>query len=209
MRLLARLVDVSKYYPDIMKEVREFKWLATVENPELVLLWEKLGEVRSNQFIADLLVNGAARWEKMLKLRPKSSDGIEVRRERILAKINAQIPFTHRQLENMLNATYGTKRTKVAIDYNHYSLWVDVLASVLTRTLEMRKFLRPIVPANMTIGISNTQTLSHRLLVGGVIRVVNKRIEIRPVVSFGTAEFNNTLWAAGAIRKVAHTVIRS
>jgi len=192
-----------------MKEVREFKWLATVENPELVLLWEKLGEVRSNQFIADLLINGAARWEKMLKLRPKSSDSIEVRRERILAKINAQIPFTHRQLENMLNATYGTKRTKVAIDYNHYSLWVDVLASVLTRTLEMRKFLRPIVPANMTIGISNTQTLSHRLLVGGVIRVVNKRVEIRPVVSFGAAEFSNTLWATGAIRKVAHTVIRS
>lgn len=192
-----------------MKEVREFKWLATVENPELILLWEKLGEVRSNQFIADLLINGAARWEKMLKLRPKNTDGIEARRERILAKINAQIPFTHRQLENMLNATYGTKRTKVAIDYNHYSLWVDVLAGVLTRTLEMRKFLRPIVPANMTIGISTTQTLSHRLLVGGVIRVVNKRVEIRPVVSFGAAEFNNTLWAAGAIRKVAHTVIRS
>lgn len=209
MRLLARQVDVSRYYPDIMKEVREFKWLATVENPELILLWEKLGEVRSNQFIADLLINGAARWEKMLKLRPKNTDGIEARRERILAKINAQIPFTHRQLENMLNATYGTKRTKVAIDYNHYSLWVDVLAGVLTRTLEMRKFLRLIVPANMTIGISNTQTLSHRLLVGGVIRVVNKRVEIRPVVSFGAAEFNNTLWAAGAICKVAHTVIRS
>ena len=192
-----------------MKEVREFKWLATVENPELVLLWEKLGEVRSNQFIADLLVNGATRWEKMLKLRPKSSDGIEARRERILAKINAQIPFTHRQLENMLNATYGTNRTKVAINYERYSLWVDVLASVLTRTLEMRKFLRPIVPANMTIGISNTQTLSHRLLVGGVIRVVNKRVEIHPVVSFGAAQFSNALWVTGAIRKVAHTVIRS
>lgn len=200
---------MSRYYPNIMKEVREFKWLATVENPELVLLWEKLGEVRSNQFIADLLINGAARWEKMLKLRPKNTDGIEVRRERILAKINAQIPFTHRQLENMLNATYGTNRTKVAIDYNHYSLWVDVLASVLTRTLEMRKFLRPIVPANMTISISNTQTLSHRLLVGGVIRVVNKRVEIRPVVAFGAAEFNNSLWVTGAIRRVAHTVIRS
>jgi hypothetical protein len=191
-----------------MKEVREFKWLATVENPELVLLWEKLGEVRSNQFIADLLVNGAERWEKMLKLRPKSTDSIEVRRVRILAKSNAQIPFTHRQLENMLNATYGTKRTKVTIGYNQYALWVDVLAGVLTRTLEMRTFLRPIVPANMTIGISNTQVLNQRLSIGGVVRI-NKRVEIRPVVSFGAAEFNSNVWAAGAIRRVGHTVIRS
>lgn len=205
---MGRQVDVSKYYPNIMKEVREFKWLATVENPELLLLWDTLGEVMSNQFIADLLISGAKRWETMLKIRARDSDSIEIRRERILSKINSQIPFTHRQLENMLNATYGINRTKITIDYSNYVLWVDVLASILTRTQEMRTFLRPIVPANMTIGISNTQVLKQKLSVGGVVRV-NKRVEIRPVVAFGTTQFNNNLLATGTIRKVTHTVIRS
>lgn len=190
-----------------MKEVREFKLLAEVENPELILLWDALDEVWGNQFIVDLLINGAERWEKMLKLHPKDTDTIQTRRERILVKINAQIPYTHRQLESMLSATYGSGETRVTINYNVYELWVDVLASVLTRTGELRAFLRPIVPANLTIGISNTQMLNQRLKIGGIVRV-NKRVEIRPVVVFGAAEFNSNVWLSGAIRKVAHTVIR-
>ena len=206
---LMRDVHIERYYPSVLAPAKEFKAVAEVVNPELNLLWRRTWQMFCNTFVYGIDEVGASRWESMLKLRPKVCDDLSTRKRRILTKINTQLPYTQRQLENMLTATYGLGKAKVSFNYNDYALWVDTLASILTRTPEMRRFLRVIIPANMTIGISNTQALSHRLLIGGVIRVVNKRVEIRPVVSFGAAEFNNTLWAAGAIRKIAHTVIRS
>lgn len=204
----AREVYVERYYPDVVAPAQEFKAIAATENPELNLLWQRMRRLFLNTFVYDIDETGAVRWESMLKLRPKTSDDLATRRRRILAKINAQLPYTHRQLQNMLDATYGTGKSRVFINYNDYALWVDVVASILTLITEMRTFLRTIVPANMSIGISNTQTLSQGIYVGGHIRI-NKRVEIHPVVAFGAAEFNNALCATGAIRKVTHTVIRS
>ncbi|WP_373325614.1 putative phage tail protein [Sporomusa paucivorans] len=203
-----REVYVERYYPDVVAPAQEFKAIAATENPEMNLLWQRMRRLFLNTFVYDIDEAGAVRWEGMLKLRPKVSDDLAARRRRILAKINAQIPYTHRQLQYMLDATYGAGKTKVFIDYGAYALWVDVLASVLNRTGDMRTFCRAIVPANMTIGVSSTQTLSQKLFAGGCIRV-NKRVVIHPIVTFGAVEFNNTLWATGCIRKVTHTVIRS
>lgn len=208
MNELVRDVHVERYYPPVVAPAKEFKAIAEVVNPEFNLVWKRLWQLFCNTFVYDIDETGAARWESMLKLRPKATDDLVTRRRRILTKINTQLPYTHRQLENMLAATYGVGKTKLSLNYNRYALWIDILASILTRTPEMRTFLRVIIPANMTIGISNTQTISHKLSIGGVLQVI-KRVEIRPVVSFGPAEFNSNMWAAGAIRRVGHTVIRS
>ena len=205
---LTRDVHIERYYPSVLAPAKEFKALAGAVNPELNLVWQRVWQLFCNTFVYYIDEAGAARWESMLKLRPKSTDDLEARRRRILAKINSQLPYTHRQLENMLAATYGAGKTKVSINYNNRALWVDILASILTRTPEMRTFLRVIIPANLTIGISNTQTLQQSLFAGGAIRV-NKRIQIYPTVTFGPAEVENDLWGTGTIRKVSHIIIRS
>lgn len=205
---LTRDIHVERYYPAVLAPAKEFKAIAEVVNPELNLVWQWVWQLFCNTFVYYIDEAGAARWESMLKLRPKATDDLAARRRRILAKINSQLPYTHRQLQNMLDATYGAGKSRVLINYNDYALWVDILASILTRTKEMRTFLRVIVPANMTIGISNTQTLQQSLFVGGSIRI-NKRIQIYPTVTFGPAEIKNSLWGTGTIRKVSHTIIRS
>ena len=204
-----RNVQVEQHYPDVVAPAKEFIALADTENPELNLIWQRMRRLFLNTFVEDIDETGAKRWEGMLKLRPRASDDLAARRRRILAKINAQIPYTHRQLQAMLDATYGIGRTRITIDYGAYTLWLDVLASVLTRTGDMRTFCRAIVPANMVIGISNTQSLSQGLYAGGHIRCTNKRVELRPGLSFGSAAIPLELAAAGVVRKVAHTVIRS
>ncbi len=204
-----RNVQVEQHYPDVVAPAKEFTALADTENPELNLLWQRMRRFFLNTFVEDIDETGARRWESMLKLRPKASDDLAARRRRILAKINAQIPYTHRQLQAMLDATYGAGRTRVTIDYGGYALWLDVLASVLTRTADMRTFCRAIVPANMDIGVSNTQTLSQGLNAGGQIRYINRRVELRPGITFGPAEIPLELAAAGAVQKVSHTIIRS
>ena len=208
MNEIVRDVHVERYYPQVVAPAKEFKAIAEVVNPELSFVWKRLWQLFCNTFVYSIDEVGATRWENMLKLRPKLTDDLATRRRRILTKINSQLPYTHRQLENMLAATYGAGKTKVSFNYGHYALWVDILASIITRTPEMRNFLRVIIPANMVIGISNTQTLNQKIYTGGYLRV-NKRVEIHPVVTFGAAQFNNILWATGAIRKVTHTIIRS
>lgn len=205
---IVRDVHIERYYPSVLAPAKEFKAIANAVNPELNLVWRRLWQLFCNTFVYDIDEIGAARWESMLKLRPKTSDDLATRRRRILAKINAQLPYTHRQLENMLDATYGAGTTKLTIDYNAYYLWVDVVSGILSRTGDMRTFCRAIVPANLCIGISNTQTLNQKLFSGGYIRV-NTRVKIHPVITFGAEEFNSNLLVTGAIRQVTHTVIRS
>ncbi|HMM20642.1 MAG TPA: DUF2313 domain-containing protein [Selenomonadales bacterium] len=208
MDKLVRDVHVERYYPAVLAPAKEFKAIANAVNPELNVLWQRAWQLFCNTFVYYLDETGAARWESMLKLKPKVSDDLAARQRRILAKINAQLPYTHRQLQAMLDATYGAGKTKVSIDYGDYALWLDALGSVLTRTPEMRTFCRAIVPANMSIGISNTQTLRLTLRGGGYIRV-GKRVELRPSITFGPAEIPLNMASTGAIRKVAHIVIRS
>jgi hypothetical protein len=134
-----------------MKEVREFKLLATVENPELNLLWSTLGEVWSNQFIAELLISGVLRWENMLKLRPLSTDTIEDRRIRILAKINEQIPYTYRRMIQILNALCGEGLYDVDLDHNTYQLSILINPDITGNIDRISKTLYPIIPANLSL----------------------------------------------------------
>ena len=94
---MARLVNLEKYYPNIMKDIREFQKISEVENAELNELWSSIDAVFKDEFISDITENGATRWEKMLKLYPKVTDTLEIRRSRILFKINSILPYTHKK----------------------------------------------------------------------------------------------------------------
>lgn len=191
-----------------MKEVREFKWLATVENPELLSLWSALGEVMSNQFIYDLLAGSAKRWEDMLGIRAKDTDSIEVRRKKILAKINEQIPYTHRTLEQKLATICGPDMAQVEIDYNRYMLSVNLDLSVMENTTEVDKLLQAIVPANLTKKMQFKRPVSSNLYIGQAMRF-SKKITIYPVSQFNLNEVAGSSGYGFTTRKGKHTIIKA
>lgn len=191
-----------------MSEVREFKWLATVENPELILLWDTLGEVMSNQFIADLLISGAKRWETMLKIRAKDTDTIEVRRSRILAKINEDIPYTHRSLEQKLTAICGQDMSTVDIDHDKYALSVKLDLSVMQNITTVDKLLQVIVPANMTKKMQFERPVTTDLFIGQAIRT-GRKITIHAVNQFSLNRVDGTSTYGFAIRTAKQTIIKA
>ena len=124
---MARLVNLEKYYPNIMKDIREFQKISEVENAELNELWSSIDAVFKDEFISDITENGATRWEKMLKLYPKVTDTLEIRRSRILFKINSILPYTHKKLQQMFDGMYGVEKIKVVSDkYNNYEIWLNL-----------------------------------------------------------------------------------
>lgn len=148
-----REVHVERYYPSVLANAREFAAIAEAENPELRALWQVAWKWYLNTFVYDFDIAGAARWEQMLSLRPKSGESLDTRRRRILAKINAVLPYTFRRLEEMLDALCGVGSYDLAVDYVKRELYFNTDPDVAGGLNQVSKLLRAVVPANLALYI--------------------------------------------------------
>lgn len=148
-----REVHVERYYPSVLANAREFAAIAEAENPELRALWQVAWKWYLNTFVYDFDIAGAARWEQMLSLRPKSDESLDARRRRILAKINAVLPYTFRRLEEMLDAMCGAESYSLAVDYGKRELYFNADPDVAGGLNQVSKLLRAVVPANLALYI--------------------------------------------------------
>ena len=131
-------IDILDYLPDIIKDVTEYQEIANAENPSINSLWGNHRKAFNNQFINTLDEQGCARWEKMLDITPKGTATIEDRRLAILARINASLPYTYRQLENFLRNICDDDYT-MTLDNENYTLTV---------------LLTKVIPANLICNVS-------------------------------------------------------
>ncbi len=149
-----REINVLNYLPEFLTEFREFRELAAAENPELLSLWNTLEAVLNDQFIAASTENGIKRWETILEIFPKGSDTLDVRRFRILARLNAKLPYTKRTLEQQLAVLCGEAGYSVEVRNDEYTLKVRVELTAKGKLDEVNSLLGSIVPANMIIDLS-------------------------------------------------------
>lgn len=166
---MVRKVQVEKYYPDVIAPSKEFRLIGESENPELEQLYQKFYQWFLNGFVMDIDEEGAKRWESMLNLIPKSGDSLEERRKRILGKINAMTPYTHRRLMEMLAARYGEGVVSFELLYHDYKMIVDIPRNLMAKAMQLWVYLRAIVPANLDIRIHNTRTIPNRCYAGAVV----------------------------------------
>ena len=145
-------IDIKDYWPLVIKRILEFEKIADAENPEINNLWAAHKDVLDNQFIKTLTEEGCKRWENILNIVPMGTDTLDDRRFRILARINADLPFTFRQLENMLYALCGDDYTCELIN-NDYKLVVRLALGVRRQYDEVSSLLKKVVPANLLIDL--------------------------------------------------------
>lgn len=145
-------IDLKDYWPLVIKRILEFEKIADAENLEINNLWAAHKGVLDNQFIKTLTEEGCERWENILNIVPMGTDTLEDRRFRILARINADLPFTFRQLENMLYALCGDDYTCELVN-NEYKLVVRLALGVRRQYDEVSSLLKKVVPANLLIDL--------------------------------------------------------
>lgn len=145
-------IDILDYLPDIIKDVTEYKEIANAENPTINTLWENHRKTFNNQFINTLDEQGCARWEKMLDITPKGTATVEDRRLAILARINASLPYTYRQLENFLRNICNNDYT-LALDNANYKLTVLLNLSRRNQFDEVSNLLARVIPANIVFEV--------------------------------------------------------
>ena len=137
----------------MVREMREFQALAVLEDTELLQVWQSTQEVWANQFLDSLMETGCARWEKILVIQPKLSDTLEVRRFRIKTRLNEDLPYTYRVLEQALEALCGSGNYALVLKPQTYSLKILLELTIKKLVDEVEAMARRMVPANMVLEV--------------------------------------------------------
>lgn len=174
----SREVDVAHYYPNTVAPSKEFKTLAEIENTEFNTFWARLWRLMANTFVYDIDTLGASRWEEMLNIKPAKNATLYARRQTILAKINATLPYTERKFQQMLNAQYGTNNVVASLDLGKYEIWLDLNPNFIFRNAEIRQYTHAVIPANLVTMISMTESVIGDGLKYGAIFRTATRLEI-------------------------------
>ena len=142
-----------EYLPPYLQEYRELLKITSTEAVEVEAVVKAIRRVLENEFINTLDEYGCSRWEKMLKIVIKDTDTLELRRFNILAKVMSDLPYTMRQLLNVLTRLCGANCFNVILKHNEYFLqiWVEV------ESREKREIViqtvKNMIPANLVLDV--------------------------------------------------------
>lgn len=151
MFLDRNLID---YIPQFLKEFRELKLIFETEQIEFVDLWNSVNDVFNDQFVMDSTEIGVERWEKILNIFPKSTDSLSDRKFRVLTRLNEQLPYTMRTLNQQLESLCGKDGYSIELNNNEYTLEVKVNLIAKNNFDDVEALLHRIVPANMIINLT-------------------------------------------------------
>lgn len=148
------MAELISYLPDILRDIREFRLICAAGDREISELRGELSDLIADNFIQTLTERGCARWERMMGISPKATDDLAVRRFRILAKLNEELPFTFRGLKQQLTALCGEDGFSAEVDYGSYALKVLVALTAKGQLDEVSALLGRVVPANIAVTVS-------------------------------------------------------
>lgn len=146
-----KLID---YIPPEFQKYEELKAIFNTEQFDFVTFWDHgVQTVMNEQFITSLDEWGCEKWEKMIGISYLSDDTLDQRRFRILSYLSVRLPYTYRQLQNILESLYGKNGFLTYLFSNEYNLVVRLSLSNERNYNTACSMLRPIVPANLTINV--------------------------------------------------------
>lgn len=140
---------LQDYLPPILLKTYEFPLLCDTEQPEIDRLHDAADAVLDAQFISTAGDSAIARYEKIFGITPMDTDTLAERRFKVLAKINAQLPFSVRRLRQQLETLCGADGYKLELDGGKYTLTVKVALTAKRNQQAVEELLADIVPANM------------------------------------------------------------
>lgn len=142
--------DLISYYPEFLQENLEFNAICDASNPEFDLIWKKLRQIELNILPQTADKDGIAQYEQWLGLRTNPYEDLEIRRAKVIAKLNETLPYTEIRLQRMLAAIVGWGHYEyerhgafvhIIIDETCYNL-VFAIMDMLERVLPMNLHYR-------------------------------------------------------------------
>lgn len=144
------------YLPQVLREVPELKALMAAEQPEIELLWSTQDDILENQFLVSATEYGVKRWERILKIYPKDTDGLEMRRARVLAILRLKLPYTIRWLRGWLDDLCGISNYGLEIEAYTIALTLgyDNIPEAEKLVQDIMTMLQAAKPSNMVLNLN-------------------------------------------------------
>lgn len=142
-----KLID---YLPPFMQSYIEMQHIMSAEQPEIDDLWNASESILEEQFIMTATEHGVARWEKMIGVTPKDTDTLDERKFKILLKLNQELPYTMKKLEESLTTMCGAGNFSVDLQADKYHIEIKLALSNKNDYQEAVDLLTKMIPANLT-----------------------------------------------------------
>lgn len=163
------------YLPPVLREVVDFQAVNGANEPEISMAWDALAMVLANQFLETADARGVSVWEKELKIFPRDTDSLEIRKIRIKAMWNRETPYTLSWLRDWLDGICGPDgHTETLEDYTlHVKLDHTARPNTGNLLAEILDMLAEVRPANIRLFLEDILRFQGALHFGGVVSSVS------------------------------------
>lgn len=141
-----KLID---YLPPVLGRMKDFQVLMDTEQENMNYLWDATKGTLREEFLDSQGIYGITRWEKILNLYPKSTDTLDIRNYRILAKLNERLPFTIRMLRERIHSMIKEGEYQVFCYPDFYLLEVIITGCKLRELQIIRSMIEEMLPLNL------------------------------------------------------------
>ncbi len=166
-------VNLSDYLPQFLREYKELRAVTDAEEPEFDRLRRAVSSVLNNEFIETADEDGMARFEKLLRIVPASSDTLESRRARVQSRWFTELPYTLRMFIQKLNAMSQGAEVCVTPDYPHYRVDIRTAFELFGQVDELERLIELMFPCSIIADARNDIACSSGYMqyTGGVANV--------------------------------------
>jgi len=140
--------------PHVLRDIREYRAFTAAEQPQFEKSWEALYFCLDETFIKTASEQSIARFERIMGVRPRSTDTLDDRRLALLAALANDTPYTFRWLKARLYILLGGDKVDLTLDHNAYHLGVRVALEAKRQYDIVLNLLKNILPANITLDAS-------------------------------------------------------
>lgn len=141
-------IDLYPLLPPTVNEFKEFQEIIHVENANFNKVRLQLIDIFKYRFVHETDEKGVLLWEKMLRIKRRTTDSIEERKTRILTKINNKLPYTMRALKQLLNSLCGEGNYNVLLNPHTYELHFEFYNKIAD-VHHLKETLEEMIPLNL------------------------------------------------------------
>jgi hypothetical protein len=138
-------MNIEEYLPQVLKEIYEFRAVASAENKALAALRSETKHIGGELFIQTAEDVGLEKWEEALSLEVDDEDTAELRRMRILSELSGGME----RLEAVLDSLVGSGNYTVSLYWTELRLVCRLSLSSGEMLEVVRARLEKLLPLNL------------------------------------------------------------
>lgn len=152
-------MNLIKYMPPFLKEVREFKEIFGAEDIQIEKLNNQINSMLREVIVKTAEDYGLRRYEKIYGIT-RPAETLEARRMAILLKMNNRVAYTYKWLIQTLNEAIGTENYKITTDFNNYKMNIEIALNYTEAAELLKNDLVKQMPANIELDYRLTSKIN-------------------------------------------------